>query len=37
MWTRKDLCDFKESIKREGGESVIKVIISPNYPKLIIS
>lgn len=25
MWTRRDIQDFKESIKREGGDSVIKV------------
>lgn len=25
MWTRRDIQDFKESIRREGGDSVIKV------------
>lgn len=25
MWTRKDVREFKESIRREGGEAVLKV------------
>ena len=26
MWTKKELQDFKDSIRKEGGDSIIKVI-----------
>lgn len=25
MWTRKDIKDFKDSIRKEGGDAIIKV------------
>lgn len=25
LWTRKDIKDFKESIRKEGGDAIIKV------------
>ena len=28
MWTKKELQDFKDSIRKEGGDSIIKVIIN---------
>ena len=28
MWTKKELQDFKDSIRKGGGDSIIKVIIN---------